>query len=179
MGAVRAPLRCGALVDNLRRLSLSWCCLPLLDLRLRRNGLRLGLRLLHLLRLLLLLLLLLLFSVVDSTRRNVETLVDLLRDRRDLGSELLLNAIEVEAILVRDEVDGETQVSETAGTTYAVEVRFRVLREVEVDDDVNGLNIYTTGEEVGADKVAANTLAEVVEDAVTVRLEHLGMRVET
>jgi len=69
--------------------------------------------------------------------------------------------------------------TKTSGTTYAVKVRLRVLREIEVDDDIDCLDIYTASEEVGTDKVAADTLAEVVEDAVAVRLKHLGMRVET
>ena len=60
-----------------------------------------------------------------------------------------------------------------------MEVCLRVLREIEVNDDVHRLDIDTTGEEVGTDKVAADTLAEVVEDAVAVGLEHLRVRVET
>ena len=60
-----------------------------------------------------------------------------------------------------------------------MEVCLGVLGEVKVDYNVNGLDINTTGEEIGADEVTANTLAEVVEDAVTVGLQHLGMGVET
>lgn len=60
-----------------------------------------------------------------------------------------------------------------------MEVRFAVLGEVEVDDDVHGLDIDTTREEVGTDEVAAYTVAEVVEDAITMGLEHLCMGVET
>jgi hypothetical protein len=59
-----------------------------------------------------------------------------------------------------------------------VEVGFGVLGEVEVDDDVYGLNIDTTREEVRADQVAANSISEVVEDAITVVLEHFGMGIE-
>ena len=60
-----------------------------------------------------------------------------------------------------------------------MKVGLRVLREIEINDDVYCLNIDTTSEEVGADKVTANALAEVVEDSVTVRLEHLRVGVET
>lgn len=60
-----------------------------------------------------------------------------------------------------------------------MKVGLRVLREIEINDDVYRLNIDTTSEEVGADKVTANALAEVVEDSVTVRLEHLRVGVET
>lgn len=78
-----------------------------------------------------------------------------------------------------------------------MEVRLGVLGEVKVDDDVDGLDVDSASEEVctdedrlaeedrgrrnertGADEVAANAIAEVVEDAVAVVLEHLGVRVE-
>ena len=60
----------------------------------------------------------------------------------------------------------------------AVEVRLRVLGEVEVDDDVDGLDVDAAREEVGRHEVAAEAVAEVVEDAVAVRLQHLGVDVE-
>ena len=60
-----------------------------------------------------------------------------------------------------------------------MKVGLRVLREIEVDDDVYGLNIDTASEEVRADEVAADAVTEVVEDAVAVGLQHLGVRVET
>ena len=100
-------------------------------------------------------------------------------NRLDLGTELLLNLIQVEPVFIGDEVDGETKVSESTGTTNTMKVRLGVLGKIEVDDNVDCLNIYTTGEEVRANEVAADTLAEIMEDAVTVGLEHLGMRVET
>ena len=49
--------------------------------------------------------------------------------------------------------------------------------EVEVDDDVDGLDVDAPGEEVGADEVAAQPGPEVVEDAVPVRLGHAGVDV--
>lgn len=78
-----------------------------------------------------------------STRCDVEGLVDSLRDRLDLRSEFLFNAVEVEAIFVGDEVNGETQVTESSGTANTMKVGLRVLGEVEVDDDVDGLNVDT------------------------------------
>lgn len=78
-----------------------------------------------------------------------------------------------------------------------MKVRLGVLGEVEVDDDVDGLDVDSASEEVcvdeerlvrerrrrrrrrtGADEVTADAIAEVVEDAVAVVLEHLGVRVE-
>ena len=52
------------------------------------------------------------------------------------------------------------------------------LGEVEVDDNVDGLDVDTAGEQVRADQVTASTVAEIVEDSVTVVLTHLGVDVE-
>ena len=60
-----------------------------------------------------------------------------------------------------------------------MKVSFAVLGEVKVDDDVHCLNIDTTGEEVGADEIAAYAVAEVVENTVTMGLQHLRVGVET
>ena len=112
-------------------------------------------------------------SVVD-----VQALVDVLRNGLDLSAKLLLNSVQVEAVLPIDQVDSQTKVTETAGTTDTVEVGLGVLGEIEVDDNVYSLNIDTTSEEIGTDEVTAVASAEVVEDAVTVLLKHAGVRVE-
>lgn len=96
----------------------------------------------------------------------------------DLGAEFLLDPVEVVPVVGRDQVDRETEVTVTARTTDPVQVRLGRFREVEVDDDVDGLDVDTAGEQVGADEVAADAVAEVVEDAVAVRLEHARVRVE-
>lgn len=59
-----------------------------------------------------------------------------------------------------------------------MEISFGVLREIEVDDNVDGLDINTTGEQIGANKVAADAVTEVVEDTVSVGLEHASVTVE-
>jgi hypothetical protein len=60
-----------------------------------------------------------------------------------------------------------------------MEVCLRVLREVKVDYDVYRLDINTTGEKIRANEIAANAVAKIVENAIPVRLEHLGMRIKT
>lgn len=62
--------------------------------------------------------------------------------------------------------------------TDSMEVGLRVFGKVKVDDNIDGLDIDTTSEEVGTDKIAADTIAEVVEDTVTMGLEHLCVRIE-
>ena len=101
-----------------------------------------------------------------------------MRNWLDLSAELLFNAIEVETIFISYKVDSETKMTETTRTADTMKISLRVLREIEIDNDVDGLDIDTTGKEVRTDEVAANTITEVMEYAVTMRLEHLSMRVE-
>lgn len=68
--------------------------------------------------------------------------------------------------------------TKSTGTTDTVKIRFAILGEIKVDHHIHSLNINTTSEEVRADKIATNAIAEIMEDAVTVRLEHFGMRIE-
>ena len=58
-----------------------------------------------------------------------------------------------------------------------VQVGLSHLGEVKVDDDVDGLDVDTPGEEIAADQVSAKASSEVVEDSITVSLGHLGVDV--
>ena len=109
---------------------------------------------------------------------DVKRTIDMLGDGSNLRPKLLLDTVEVEAIFIRHQVDGETQMSEPAGTANTVKICFRVLGEIKVDDNIDGLNIDATSEEVGAHEVSTHAVSEVVEDAVTVRLQHFRVRVE-
>lgn len=53
-----------------------------------------------------------------------------------------------EPVLVRDKVDGDTEVAEASGTPDSVQVRLGHLREIEVDHDVHSLDVDTTREEI-------------------------------
>ena len=108
----------------------------------------------------------------------VQALLDHGRDRLNLGAELLLDPVEVEPVVVRDQVDGEAQVAEAARAAHAVQVRLRGLGEVEVDDDVDRLDVDPAREQVRGHEVAARAVAEVVEDAVAVALQHARVDVE-
>lgn len=72
----------------------------------------------------------------------------------------LLDAEEVVAVLVGDEVDGQTKVPEPSGAADAVQVRLGVLGEVEVDHNVDRLDVDTAGEQV-CTTAAAAAAAEV------------------
>merc|ERR1719400_1063570 len=47
--------------------------------------------------------------------------------------------------------------AEPSGPTDSVQVGFRHLREVEVDDNVDSLDVDTASQQVGADQVPAKT----------------------
>lgn len=108
----------------------------------------------------------------------IERLVDVGRNGRNLSAQLLLDAVEVEPVLVRDETDGKPTVAKPARAADTMKVSLRALGEVKVDDDIDGLNIDTAREQVGRHKIAAGPGAEVMEHAVTLALWHLRMNIE-
>jgi len=108
---------------------------------------------------------------------HVQGLVDDLGDGADLCAQLLLDPVEGEPVVVGDQVDRHTQVTEPAGTTNSVQIRLGHLWKVEVDDDIDCLDVDSSREEIRADEVPAEAGPEVVEDSVAVRLGHLGVDV--
>jgi hypothetical protein len=60
----------------------------------------------------------------------------------------LFNPVKIETVLVGHEVNGETQMPKTSGTTDSVKIGLRVLREIKVDDDIDSLNVDTTCEQI-------------------------------
>ena len=93
----------------------------------------------------------------------------------DRRVQLLLDLEEIEAIRVGDEVNGKTKVTEATRSTNTMEVSFGVLGEIEVDNDVDGRDIDTASKKVRRNKVTASAVAEVMENAVSVVLGHLGV----
>jgi hypothetical protein len=116
--------------------------------------------------------------VICGIRCHIQPSINGLWNGLDLRPELLLNLIQIEPILECHKIDRETKVTKTSRTTNTMQVGLAVFREIKVDDNIHGLDIDTTGEEVGADEVTGDAVTEIVEDAITVRLEHFCMRVE-
>ena len=117
-------------------------------------------------------------SLLAATWGNIKSSVNSLGNRLDLRSELLFNFIKIETILVSNKVDSQSQMPKSTRTTNTMKVSFTVLGEIKVDDNVYCLNINTTSKEVGTDKVTTHAVAEVMENAITVRLQHFCMGVE-
>ena len=59
-----------------------------------------------------------------------------------------------------------------------MKVGLGILWEVEIDDHIDGLNVYTTSQKVRANEVAADTISEVMEHAIAAVLQHLGVGIE-
>ena len=120
----------------------------------------------------------------DGTRNvlggivDVEVLVNVSWDRRNLGTKFLLNLVQVETVFPVDQVDGQTKMTKPTGTANSVEICLGVLGKVKVDNDVDSLNIDTAGQKIRAHQVAAVAGAEVVEDTITSVLKHACMRIE-
>ena len=68
---------------------------------------------------------------------------------------------------------------ETTGPSDTVKVCFRIFGKVEIDNDVHGLDINASREEVRTDEVPTYAVAEIVEYAIAMRLKHFSVRVET
>lgn len=109
---------------------------------------------------------------------DVELLIDLLWNWLNLSAQFLLNVVKVEAIIPVNQVNSQAEMSKTTRATNAMQVSLGILWEVKVDDNVDCLNIDTASEQVGANKVAADTVTEVVEDSVTSCLKHASVTVE-
>ena len=109
---------------------------------------------------------------------DVEVLVDGLWDRLDLGAKVTFDIIQVEAIVPVDQVDCKTQMSKASRSSDAMEVGLCVLWEVEIDDNINGLDINAASEEIRANEISTDSITEVMEDPVAVCLKHTSVTVE-
>ncbi len=73
-----------------------------------------------------------------------------------------LELTEDAGVLVGDEVDRNTLLTETTGTTNAVDVVLKGGGEIVVDDEGDLLNVDTTSEEVGGDEDTGGAVAELL-----------------
>jgi hypothetical protein len=109
------------------------------------------------------------------TRCNVKPLINLLRNGLDLCSQLLLNTVQIKPVLICDEVNGKAQMTKPTRSANSMKVGLRVFGEIKIYDDIDGLDVDTASEEVGTYEITANTITEVMEYAITMGLEHLGV----
>ena len=68
--------------------------------------------------------------------------------------------------------------AETPRSANPVEIGLGVLGKVKVDHYIHCLDIDSTGEEIRTDKIAIDTVAEVVKYSIPIMLQHLRMGVK-
>jgi len=86
----------------------------------------------------------------------------------DFGAKLLLNLVQVKAVIVRDEIDGQAQMTKATGTPNAVKIGFRVLWKVKIDDHIHSLYVNAPSKQVYTHKVSASSVSEVMENTIPV-----------
>jgi len=57
-------------------------------------------------------------------------------------------------VVVCDKIDGNAEVSKTSWTADAVKICLGMFRKVEVDNNVDGLNVYATSKQVCTEQQA-------------------------
>ena len=80
--------------------------------------------------------------------RDVKALVNHLGDGPDLGPELLLDPVQGEPVVVGDQVDSDTKMSEATRATDTMQVSLGHLGEVKVDNHVHRLNVNSAREQI-------------------------------
>ena len=110
---------------------------------------------------------------------NVKGLVDSSRDGLNFSTKIALDIVQVETIVPVDQVNSKTQVTIASRSTNTMQIGLSILREIKVDDNVDGLDINTTCQEIRTDQVPTDTVSEVVEYSVSGVLGHLSVTVKT
>ena len=65
-----------------------------------------------------------------------------------MSVQVILNIEHLILVILRDEVDRETEVAEPARTANPMQVRVRLPWEIEIDHDIHRDDVDTTGENI-------------------------------
>lgn len=96
---------------------------------------------------------------------SVEIFVDVLRNWGYFSIQVVLDAEQIMFVILCDKVYRNTTVSESTWASYSMKIRFRVVREVEVDYDVNWNDVNTTGKKICANQTSSIPIFEIVVDS--------------
>lgn len=97
---------------------------------------------------------------------TVEVLVDVLRNRLNLGLQLILDLEHIALIVVGDKIDSETEMTEATRATDTMQVGLSIFGIVKVDDNVDRQNINTAREQIGTYETSRLSSLEVVVDPI-------------
>ena len=84
------------------------------------------------------------------------------RHRFNLRVQFLLDLHHVLLVVLRYQVDCQTDLTKSPASTNSVQVRTAFVREVEVNDYVDCRHVDTSGDEVGADQRLELSLPEAL-----------------
>jgi hypothetical protein len=60
----------------------------------------------------------------------------------------LFNLVQIESVLIGYQVDGQTQVTKSSRAANTMQIGFGILWEIKVDDNIDGLDVNTSGQEI-------------------------------
>lgn len=109
---------------------------------------------------------------------NIELLVDSLWYWLNLGSKLLFDPVEIETVIPVDQVDSQAKMAESTRASDAMEICLGILREIEVDNHVDSLDIDTASEQIRAHQITTDAIAKIVEDPISIVLQHTCVGIE-
>lgn len=93
---------------------------------------------------------------------RVKIFVDVLRNWSYFSVQIVFNWKQIMFIVLRDKVDCYTTVTKAAWSSYPMQVGFGVLREVEVDYNIDWNDINTSGKQICANQTPCITIFEVM-----------------
>ena len=71
-----------------------------------------------------------------------------LRNRFDFGLQFLLDSVQRITILVRDQIDGDTQMTESTRSTDSVQISFGISWKIEIDHHIHRLDVDTSSQQI-------------------------------
>ena len=98
--------------------------------------------------------------------KSVEALVNILGDALDLGVQLIFYLKQVLLVILSHEVDAHTEMTESTRSSNSVQIGLSILGEIEVDNNVHGLDVNSSGEDISAYKASGFSIFEVVENPI-------------
>ena len=96
---------------------------------------------------------------------SVQVLVDVLWDSLNLSVKLVFNLKHIVLVILGDEINGQSQVSESSRTANSVQVSVTIAWEVEVDNNVDCHDIDTSREQICTYETTGLSLFEVMENS--------------
>jgi len=87
-------------------------------------------------------------SYSKSFLAHIQATVNDRWDRTNLRTQLLLHSSQPLTVVLGNQIHSQTQVPKTSRTTNAVQIGLTVLGKIKVNDNIHGLDIDTSSEEI-------------------------------